>query len=268
MFIIFGTQKKIKKLGYVAEFCNLCRAIKPFKISKVGMEDHIFFIPLGMKNVIDHEAVCTVCQTKRDVDVMTYKSIEKASGIELEVLISKTFPGIREFHANRLQLERKLAIGTLTPEERETFILEVFHIFNTRAEENFHAAFQARGHGAWIFGITLVAAFAALLMISGSAELSPEQRENFLSSLGILFLFGIVTSVILMILQPGRTFRNAIVPALAVAFKPLNPSREELAICLEKMNHSGYIIGKKTKLVRLWNSILQPSRSYNAFQQL
>ena len=263
MFIIFGTQTKIKKLGYVAEFCNLCRAIKPFKISKVGMEDHIFFIPLGMKNVIGHEAVCTVCQTKRDVDSMLYKAFEKTTGSALEVLIRETFPSIRDVYANRLCLEDKLINGTLNPAERETFILEVFQIFNRRTEENFYTAFQARGPGAWLFGFTFIASFLVLIFISRSAEFSPAQRETILSTLGVLTVFGMLISVILMILQPGRSFRNTIIPAMAVAFIPLNPSKEELASSLGKMERSGFKIGAKTKLKFLWNTIIQTSKPYD-----
>ena len=87
--------------------------------------------------------------------------------------------------------------------------------------------------------------FVTLIMISSSSEFSPVERENFLSTLGILAITGILTSLILMILQPGRSFRKEIIPAMTIAFKTLNPSKEELAISLGKMDRSGYKIGKK-----------------------
>src|SRR6478735_10354926 len=119
-------------------FCPLCRGIERFKVSKLGMADHLFFISLGMKNVIGHEGECMVCGNKRSVDGMAYKAFSKKPDGPIDSLVESTFPDIREVYANRLSLESQLRDGTLGPTDRVTFIQEIFQIFNRIAEENFH----------------------------------------------------------------------------------------------------------------------------------
>lgn len=259
MLIISGTQLKKRKLGYVAEFCPLCRVIRPFKVSKLGMADHIFFISLGMKNVLGHEGECIVCSNKRSVDGMSYKDFSKKPDGPIETLVKRTFPDIRDAYANRLNLETQLRDGTLGPEDRVTFIQEILQIFNRITEENFHAAFQAKGPGAWLFGANL-AIFILLLMVSDHLPIPLEHRDAYVSAFLLSFLSLLFISVVLMFLEPGRTFRNKILHTMAAAFKPLNPGNEELADQLGKMKQAGFKIGLKTKPTKLWNAIVQ-SRS-------
>lgn len=263
MVIVSGTQQKIKKLGYVAEYCPICRSIEPFKISKVGMEDHIFFIPLGMKNVTGHLGMCMSCSDSREVDAMIYSDIAKKQGSDIEALIKKTYPKIREVYAERLELEARLITGNLTPEEREFLIMEVFQIYGKRTDEHFHAAFQAKGPGGWAFLIT-IAVSVTLLIMNMKYDYALEERDSYLAGVGIFFLLGLFTSVVLMFLEPGRSFKTKIIPQLAAALVPLKPGRDELTVCLTKMERAGFKIGKKTKVETLWNAIILSNSLYGS----
>jgi len=58
MSIIWGRKQVEKRLGYVADFCPICRDINPFLVSSVGVAEHIYYLPIGKGELISHIAEC------------------------------------------------------------------------------------------------------------------------------------------------------------------------------------------------------------------
>ncbi len=258
--------RRERKLGYVAEFCVLCRGIRPCRLIKYGMEETILFVvPLGMKKVLGHRAVCPECSISQEVDPAKYLSIAKSARGDVGMLAQETFPGIHEAYAGRFELERALTQGRLTAGERMERILEILRLFEQPTEDNFRTTFQVRGPGPWVFGLTIVGTALITVLASGNIELTPSQHETFFSVALLGFPSGIILSAILMIRQPGRSFRKKIVPAMARALRPLDPSMEELTEALGVVKSAGLKVGKKTRLKVLWNAILRPSGAYEGF---
>src|SRR5258706_9118781 len=44
MFIIWGKKRVTKSLGYVADFCPLCRDVRTFELVRVGLAGHIYYL--------------------------------------------------------------------------------------------------------------------------------------------------------------------------------------------------------------------------------
>ena len=67
MFIIWGTKIVERKLGYVADFCSICRGARPFTVFKVVQVGHLYYlyIPfIGGKQVGDPEGIWYTPTTK------------------------------------------------------------------------------------------------------------------------------------------------------------------------------------------------------------
>jgi len=264
-FLLAGEHRKVKRLGYVAEFCSACHEIRPFRLDKHGLEDRLLFIPLGMKSVTGHEATCTGCGTPRLANPATYAGVARKPGGDLESLVRQTFPEIRQIHAELLRMEKARADGSLTPADKEKLMTHVFVTFEKQVQDNFGDFMQARGPGVWMILLTVFAAVAGSILIQGDTMAEHQKREAALVILYGGFLAGLFLSVLLMILQPRRTFRRRILPAMARALVPLHPSRSELEEVVERMRKSGFKVGKKTRPETLLLEISRVAGPYGGF---
>lgn len=254
MFIFWGTRTTEKKHGYVADFCPICRKITPFRISRFGTVGHFYGISMGRQKLLGHAGYCENCGTQIGVDATSYEAFEKESGNDVESLIRTTFPSIREARAARLALEEKVRAGTLDPEERRALLMEPFHLSSELTEATLSGETKIQGRGGWGCLSTVLVSLA-VLFIGNAIWADPEEREKVLTVFTILLIGGGIVSLILLVLEPGRIFSRKIVPNLVAALKPLKPTKEELAACLDRFKRSGFKLGKKIKAERLWKAI-------------
>lgn len=243
MFLISGTRSGEKNLGYVAEFCQICQAIKPFQLSRMGIGDHLYFLPFGASTVTGHAATCHDCKVRMNVNAVCYSGIAKKPGYDVESLINDTFPSVHEIHAGRLTIARLLLEGKLESSEREVMLMDLWQKFALHAEEKTGKGIQLGGKGGW--GLLITFAIAFLLAIS-TFWLPPAWHGGMFQVVGITILIGIIYSVIQMALDPGRVSRE-ILSSLALSLKPFSPSREEIVTYLGRLNRAGFKLGKKIK---------------------
>jgi hypothetical protein len=99
---------------------------------------------------------------------------------------------------------------------------------------------------------------AGIVFLTGSLMMTlPEQRGQVLSIAAVILAVGGIYSIIQLILEPGRLFREKLVPSLADALKRLKPHKEEIAYCVHKMKGLGFKLGKKLDTETLWNAITE-----------
>ena len=92
MFIVFGEKKATRKLGFVAEQCPRCDAIRPARIIRVGMSPHIFWLPLSKGRLLGYFGVCQQCKHEFDADPTDYLSLSRKPGESLNDLQRQTNP--------------------------------------------------------------------------------------------------------------------------------------------------------------------------------
>ena len=62
MFVLFwGRKRREDHLGFVADFCPICREVRPFRLLAIRMVPHLFFIPMGSGRLECHVRVCLEC---------------------------------------------------------------------------------------------------------------------------------------------------------------------------------------------------------------
>src|SRR4051812_32517111 len=95
-----------RKLGYVAEFCPVCREIRPCRLLRVG--EKFAVEPLNGAPRIANIVRCDRCPFTTPTDGLSYASVVKEFPLDIEALIQKTNPHIREKLAGTLAAEEKL----------------------------------------------------------------------------------------------------------------------------------------------------------------
>lgn len=254
MFFYGGTRRTEKSLGYVAEFCRVCRVPRACRVSKIGVGDHAYGISLGSKGTTGHVATCDSCGSAFDVNALTYTGFSKQPGHDLQELARETFPNLGHVHGHRMMLEKQLAAGQLGAADREMFFNEIFQRFALKTEGNFGGGIQIRGRGGWgCLGTFLIAGSVCLL--GGMMLTEPEQRRMIGPvALGILAVGGLY-SIIQIVREPRRLFRERLVPAFADSLRRLKPHKEEVAFCLDKLKALEFKLAGKLDVETLWQAI-------------
>ncbi len=247
MLIVWGTKRVERDQGFVADFCPICREVRAFHLIRVGLASHVYYVSFGEGKLAGHLIRCTDCGVSVTVDPTRYSTTQKDGRIDVEVLVRDTFPRLREVHAARLELEAQIRRTRLAlpAEERQRLLMEPFALLNPQVEQRFANSTQLdKQSGVGCLGTLLV---GGGLFFASMAFRGPSQDKVLLAA-AILFGLGTVYTFVQMHLGPSRFFRAKLLPALVRSLKPLEPTREEVAACLDCCRTLGLKIGKVPKL--------------------
>jgi hypothetical protein len=239
MFIIWGRKIVRRKLGFVADFCPICRAVTAHRLGRIGSAGHVYYLSFGEGRLVGHERTCQHCKTTSITEESRYGTPEKKLAA-VEMLVIKTFPTIRAHYADRLELENRIKLGPthVTAEERSALIASPFLVLSQMVEERF-ARTQIDRYGA----LAIVGMVVLLLATSGIANrLAPDQLPE-------MVLTALVVGLALVVWQIAagskRYMSEEIVPRLATALRPLRPSPDEIRGVLADLTAHKHKLGKK-----------------------
>lgn len=233
MFIlIWGTKQTARTVGFVAEMCPRCRTVRPMKVRRLGMVSHLFYVPLGFGNLIEFAGECQQCSGTFDIQPIQYPALEHKNTLSLDELIAKTNPKLQAGNTEALSASQRFALIS------DPFV-RFSHSLNDR---------YARGSRTdRPTGLTLLATFVVPIVLISFVSwigLAMEIRSVVISLSLLLFLLGIIATVVVQAGEPKRFFKRQIQPELARALKPLNPSQTELDNCFVLLKKYGYRIRK------------------------
>jgi len=244
MFIVWGKKHVTRRLGYVADFCPICRDLRLFKLKRLGLAGHIYYISLGEGDLIGHIQTCAVCDIDLNATPEDYKSVHPQK-LPADQLAALTFPNWKERYAGRLQIERdlKTSPAKLSAENRRALIREPFVLLANKVEERF---------GATRLDWPTMGALAVLFVLLGvAASLAPKvpSAEDFIWAVAWLAGLGAVGYQLFRI--SGRYFESKIFPVLVPTLRTLNPTPQEIEAVLKELKQKGHKIGSKLKLKAL-----------------
>lgn len=248
MINFWGKKRVETSLGQVADFCPICRDLRPFELFRAGMAGQL----------LGHVKQCHHCGLKLGADPAQYASVAPLSPTSLEVLVARTFPGIWMKYADRLKLEEDLRRqpGAVAPEAKEGYLMEPWVLFNGVVEQLFAGkAPLDLPSGFGCLG-TLVLAIPLLVL----AALARDLPTKYALLLGLLLVLvgGAGFTLWQLSLRPQRYVRRKIVPFLALALKPLAPTRPELEACFNKCRNLRMKIATAIPLEQIWPQLEQP----------
>jgi len=255
MFIIWGTKVVRKRIGFVADFCPICRSPQAFKLSRVGAAGHIYYVSFGNGKLIGHEIQCLACGTALKTDPGKYASHPKKE-CAINELLELTFPNLGETYKAELALEEKVKADplSLAPEERREQLFTPFILVSPKVEKRFASTHIDKETCMTLLGTIILAIIAPKYM---ERLFGIDTGAAVLSILGaglVLFIFQLAIS--------GRRYvRKQIIPVIAKSLSPIRPSREELVATLAELKRIGHKVGKKIKLSDLWAEVGSPVRN-------
>lgn len=254
MFIIWGTKRVERDQGTVADFCPICREIRSFRLVRVGMAGHIYYLSFGEGKLAGHIIRCDACGVQLSVEPTRFVTTQKDPRIGLEALIRDTFPKLREFYAERLKFEDQIrrTRTSLALEDRNRFLMEPFALLNPLVEQRFaNSTEMDKPAGLGCLGTLLVGGG----LFFGSLAFRGPMQDKMLIAAAILSGVGTIYTFIQLHLGPGRFFRARVLPSLVKALRPLAPTREEIAACIERCQTLGLKIGKVAKSSEVWSRL-------------
>ncbi|WP_416762629.1 hypothetical protein ACNI65_09580 [Roseateles sp. So40a] len=222
MFIVWGKKIVYRRLGYVADFCPICRDKRVFELKRVGSAGHVYYISAGQGELVGYELICQDCRTSLQTDPGIYASFAKLPA-PVEELVRTTFPNIDEVMADRLALEERIRRepSSLSADERRALIRHPFLLLSPKVDRRFASTHVDR----WV-GLSLVGAL--LLMMIGPAlthVVAPDEAEL---SMLLFIVLGVALVVWQVAASKTRFMEREIIPVLAKSLHPLRPTEAEL----------------------------------------
>jgi hypothetical protein len=236
-FIFWGTKVVRRRLGYIADYCPICRDLRTFKMKRVGLAGHIYYISFGEGSLAGHVRTCVVCDVDLDAQPDHYLAIHPHK-LEPQELAELTNPNWRRVHAERIALAERLAAGAegLSAQDRAALLWEPFHLLTPKCEERFRSSH---------FDLRTLGAIVALIVLVWLASLSGKLAPSVAFAAGMALVVWQVTQI------KHRWFREKIFPTLVPALRPLAPGAREIQDIVRELRRRGAQIGKKLDPERL-----------------
>lgn len=251
MYIHWGTRAVKDRLGYVADYCPVCRTLRAFTLQRHGEARHVQFISIpGEDSLVGYTRTCLSCGALFPAVPDSYKGLSPKLQ-ELEPLRLQTFPHYHEEYAVQLALDRKTP-SQLSAEDRRDRI-------HDPALAIAIAAIQRRtgmrmDRASWI----AVAIFVALIFLPGTIANLFGANEDQLktmstSAMAIAFIVLFVT----VGSSGDRIARKWALPHLANALAPLRPTDAELVEMIRGLKGRKLWLGSRLSVPQLQQAIEQ-----------
>ena len=253
-------KKRIKhRVGYVADYCEVCHEITTAEFSHVDWARRYLFVPLGRAVSLGSQIQCTVCCMQSVTHVHRYASIQRKRPPNLQALIQATFPNIHEVYAPKFTFEKLLREGLrLMPEDRLKMLTEPMFLLNVPvaglfvSEGFFDKQLFIRAL------ITLISLGIVIKVAKGILQMRIPNNDTWqmvlLSSMGC-FIVAFIYTLVQLRHGKHRILRRKFCPILARSMARLRPTREEVTQCIEQCRSQGAFIGHVLKADDLWAAL-------------
>ena len=174
ILLLWGERECERQLGFVADFCPVCRKVRPFAIVEVRMAAHFWFIPTERGRHLGNRQTCQNCRSVMPSHPAQFHRPVSSLRGSIDGLIEKTFPSIREVYARRLAVEEAIASdpAKLDADTRAQLIEEAFQL----AEPHFVGGY---GHeGRRILSLTLQPLWPSETEIRSCLQMLRQRRSQ------------------------------------------------------------------------------------------
>jgi len=257
MFIVHGQKKIEKRLGWVADFCPICRRPTACQLIRLNVASHLYLVSLGEGKPVATLVECAECHTRTATEALRHTGIEKKRPADLADLMAKTFPAMPEQYASRFAIEAAIRDDpkSLEPAVRRQMLCEPFELLEPALTTRAHSSVVDFQTGLGCFG-TMALGLASPFLVHYLVPV-PAQDAALIVVLVMLGI-GILYTLIQSNLGIGRYVRKFTLANLVRALGPLKPELSELQSILGACKQRKMTIGKRVKADALWAKLNVP----------
>lgn len=241
MFIVWGKRVSRKKVGYVADFCPMCREAQTFLLREVRSWSHVYYIPTSASTVRGYERSCQGCGLVVAGAPKQYVAVPRKPAHVRDIL-ARSFPAFDEVYGARLKMEEALRVAPdrLPANVRLALIQQPFLALSPMVEAKF-----LRNSIDGVGLLFLLGGFAIVGLSGAFSSMVPADYSTpiMIASLvvgGIVVVFGMGSTA-------WRYARAKLAPWLGRTLRPLHPSEQEIAQVLAELKQKGHKIGRILK---------------------
>jgi hypothetical protein len=258
VFIISGQKVVRKKLGWVGDFCPICREIRPFRLISSRKVTHLYYIPVSRGEEV-FTRTCLACAAVLDAAREAYAGTARRLPGDIIELVQQSMPDIDTRYADRFEMEDRLLAGELTGEDRDDAIMEPFALVVPQIKQRASPVCIDPVSGLCLAATAVV--FAGGLIAAASV---PPSMQN--SALSIAFAAGgagFLAFLILLATDVRRYVRRKLQPMLVRALAPLRPTLDELRDAIEAVRIYDRKIARKFDAARIHRAIKEREEAAN-----
>lgn len=245
MLIVWGKKYVYRHLGWVADYCGVCRLPRVFKVQRVGLAGHVYYLSLGQGELVEHERVCTHCGAILHAELADYAKVLNAKP-KLEHAIKTTFPTFYEASAEALDHAQQISHSAqfLSEDARAQALANPFVYLSPKVTRRFEKALFSPVLILIMVAVILAITFAVIAVAPWMAG-----HEDILVAAVILLMGAALGYAYWWI---GKSYMEKhVLPYLAESLRPLQPTAEELQALLVALKQAKHTIGSKVKLPAL-----------------
>ncbi len=242
MLFVWGRKWYARKLGFIADFCEICRRPQACALEKRTLIGHFWFIPLGTHHVVQHRALCTQCGTATLTDPARYAQPARKPA-PARVLLTRTNPGFDQAFGARMALERSVRenAAALTPDQRRSMLAAPFVLLSPEVEQR-----VAQTNLGWQEFVAMLCSFALLPIGRALGSLVSEEWQEHGFVIG---LFACILAVLWLFSTSKRRWaRSRVLPRLMRNLAPLKPRAAEIGGILGELRQHKHKLGTLLKV--------------------
>jgi hypothetical protein len=249
MFIVWGRRVHRKRIGYVADFCPMCRGPQAFLMKSVSVTRHLYYVPVGEKDS-SFERVCQGCKIAFSGTPKYYKASKKKP-VSVQEIVQSSFPSLYEVYGDRLRIEDAVRKdpSKLPQNLRAALLRQPFSLVSPLVQARFRQQARLDTHSV----LALVMVFVGTFVVAEIAEMvHPDSTEVAFLAAGCI---GVVYFLWSVISEPRRYLKRFITPLLAKTLSPLRPTEPEVATVLAELKKSKQRLGRHLSASRLMKAV-------------
>jgi hypothetical protein len=256
-----GISEKVKTLsfvGWVADFCPVCRTLQPFLIRESHLVESELHLIVGLVPVahdkdlgsLGHDRVCDACSFCTPASLHPYPAMLKERPADLDSLLRLTHPQAPQLYKERLRIEAEVLEGRVLPETKRALLAETLRSLEPHLRKGLPAPLRTVH---WLLPLALVLGGFGMAMVLG--ERRGVRHLSTLAGLAALVgLVGLLVAGIRAWLRPAFVRRTLVLeayPLLVRAWTPLRPSGREIEDVLADLRASGSTLAMSLSVERL-----------------
>ena len=226
--LIRGEEVKTVPAGYVAGFCPIDREVQVGLLMRVQKRRHLHFVPIEKSRDFGLKAACLVCETPWMTPPDRYGEPSDDEDATPDELLERAAPEHQHVVLRRVELERRVSRGELTPQERASLLYEPFPFV--------HMLMVGLPRTGRILPYVLLVLALVVTLVLGRYAL--RGYSSVLIPLGV-FLVVTVGLAYLALRHWRRLLDNEVLPRLVRALTPLQPTHDEIAGAVQHMREEG-----------------------------